>query len=99
MVRFRVGDTVVICEGVDQCIYGVNSEMRELIGEEAEIIHIGYSAYRDSVFYNISIGVSGYKWDDNCFMTVAEWNTEQKNMIVTDDEFSEIMSFLSNPGK
>lgn len=98
-MRFRVGDTVVICEGVNQCIFGVNSEMRELIGEEAEIISIGYSTFKSTEYYKISIGHSNYKWDDNCFMTVAEWNTEQKNMTVTDDEFSEIMSFLSNPGK
>lgn len=98
-MRFRVGDTVVICEGVDQCIFGVNSEMRELIGEEAEIISIGYSAFKSADFYRISIGNSNYKWDDNCFMTVNEWNSEQGNMTVTDDEFSEIISFLLDPSK
>lgn len=98
-MRFRVGDTVVICEGVDRCIFGVDSEMRELIGEEAEIISIGYSAYRPAEYYKISIGNSNYKWDDNCFMTVNEWNSEQGNMTVTDDEFSEIISFLSGLSK
>lgn len=98
-MRFRVGDTVVICEDVDRCIFGVTLEMRKLIGKEAEIISIGYSTLTSADFYKISIGDSGYKWDDNCFMTVDEWNTEQKNMTVTDDEFSEIMSFLSDPSK
>ena len=98
-MRFRVGDTVVICEDVDRCIFGVTSEMRKLIGEEAEIISIGRSASASAEYYKISIGHSGYKWDDNCFMTVDEWNSEQGNMTVTDDEFSEIMSFLSNPSK
>ena len=98
-MRFRVGDTVVICEDVDRCIFGVTLEMRKLIGEEAEIISIGYSIPKSADFYKISIGDSRYKWDDYCFMTVDEWNAEQKNMTVTDDEFSEIMSFLSDPSK
>lgn len=98
-MRFSTGDTVIVSEDVNQCVFGAAEEMIEMIGKEVQITDIGYSAYMRQGYYKIAQDDSRYKWTDNCFMTVDEWNVSQ-NITVTDDEFSEVMSFLfDNPSK
>lgn len=89
--KYSVGDRVIISDGVRECIYGVASGMFRLIGAEAEIVKVGFSADHNATYYQISLGNPGYKWCDRCFILV-----EEEIVPVTDDEFSAITEFLSS---
>lgn len=92
MAKFSVGDEVVITDGVRNCIHGVDPDMIRMIGR---IVHIVYvrNDDRGRAEYEIEEDNGRFWWCDRCF----EYPTQEGDdaPLVSDDEFSEIMSFLS----
>lgn len=93
MSKFHTGDEVIVTEGVRDCFYSATGKMIGMIGS---IVHIS-SAYEPSKIgnYKLSEDRGIHTWCDRCF----ELYIDENETSISDDEFSEIMSFLSNPSK